>query len=105
MKTLYYFQFWLRTSGQSNHASVRAFQIRPSKDELKDMVENWCKTHSCTEIAEHYSYGWRQIKKLPKNRSECLKWHDKSCKVLNKAKERQRLIAGLLGVKPFNGLK
>jgi hypothetical protein len=99
----YYYQFWLSTSGQSHHTTIRLYDIKPTDEDLRCDLEDWCGNHSCTGIAEHYSFGYREVNKLPKNRAICLEQYAVICKEKQKATDKWQLYVDLLGVYPFNG--
>lgn len=98
----FYYKFWLKSSGQTDVVKIVSYPKKPLTIELKENLESWCQTHGAWTIAERVSYGFEPVVRLPKNRKECLKRYEKVCQVVHKAKEHQRVLAGLLGLTPFD---
>ena len=84
--------------------TVRAYDSEPTPDELKESLENWVDLFPCTKVSENmWSFGYDEVKNLPKNREEALSRHTKACAEYYKANDKRRLAARLLALAPFNG--
>lgn len=93
MKT--YVLFWIKSSKGTDDKKVIAFPGKPSKAQIEDRLESWCKAHSCWDVGENcISYGWRTVK-MPLRR-ELLKSYARACERKRKADERWRLLAEML---------
>jgi hypothetical protein len=102
-KKKFYYLFSITSSRGTDERHVRMYDEKPSEETLKSDVKDWASGFTAWQVSEnHISYGWKPIKS-PKNRAECLKRHDKACKLRAKWNEERRLYAGLLGHPPFNG--
>jgi hypothetical protein len=95
MKKRYYYQFWLQSSGQTDAVIMRRYDVEPTKEQLKEDVEEWCQKYGAWQIADHLSYGWRPVVP-PRSRKIALARYQAACKLKNKWNEKCRLYAGFL---------
>lgn len=103
---LVYYQFWLQSSRGTNASYVRHYRKPQTKDQLKADCEAWCEGYGAWHVSENMcSYGWRRIKKLPKNRRALLAKYNYYCARKSFWAKRVHLAAGLLACSPFNGQK
>ena len=92
----YYYQFWLQSSRGTDAVITRKYWCKPTKEQLKLDVEDWCKRFGAWEVSEnHLSYGWKPVTP-PKNRKICLAKYQRACKLKSKWNEQVRLYAGFL---------
>lgn len=94
MKT--YVLFWIKSSKGTDDRKVIAFtSVSPNKARIEDVLERWCKSHSCWDVGENYiSYGWRNVKIPP--RRELMKAYNRACERKRKADDRWELLAAML---------
>lgn len=105
-KKLFYYMFWLKSSRGTNQTLVHSYDEKPDNASLKSDVEQWASGFGAWQVSENaLHYGWQEIKKLPKNRKECLYLHTNAWKNRTKWTETSILYAGLLGCPPFDGTK
>ena len=105
-KTKYYYIFWLRSSRGTDEMRVRMYDERQDKDTLKADVEAWASNFGAWHVSENtVSYGWKEIRNLPKTREECIAKHTQAWKRRDFWKDKSRLYAGLLSHPPFSGQK
>lgn len=105
---MYYYEFSLISSRETDETLIRFYRAKPSEDQLKEDLEKWCSKFGAWQVSENAcSYSFRQIQKseLPEGRREALAWHDIACKKFREAKNRRRFIEKLLAVAPFSGEK
>ena len=105
-KKKFYYLFWLKSSRGTDEVTVRLYNEPQDKDNLKGDVEDWASHFGAWHVSENaLSYGFKELRSLPKNRKECIDKHSKAWKVRKKATDATRLYAGLLSLPPFNGQK
>lgn len=93
MKT--YVLFWIKSSKGTDDRKVLAWPGKPSKAQIEDRLEGWCKAHSCWTVGENaISYGWRTIKMPP--RRELMKQYNRAAERKRKADDRWKLLAAVL---------
>ncbi len=90
-----YVLFWIKSSKGTDDRKVLGFNKKPDKVWIEDLLESWCKAHSCWDAGENcISYGWRTIKVPP--RRELMKRYNRAVERKNKADERWKLLAAML---------
>lgn len=105
-KKKFYYLFWLKSSRGTDEKYVRSYDEKQIEENLKSDVEDWASNFGAWQVSENaLSYGWEEIKNLPKNRAECISRHTKAWKFRTKWTDKTKLYAGLLSVPPFNGQK
>jgi len=98
MKTTkrFYYQFWLQSSRGTNDVIMRRYDTEPTKEQLKQDVEDWCERHGAWHVSEnHLSYGWKPVVP-PRSRKIALARYQAACKLKSKWNEKVRLYAGFL---------
>jgi len=103
-----YYEFWLKSSRQTDEMTIRLYRETHTKEQLKEDLEAWCACFGAWTASENVcSYGSRLIpaSQLPKNREDALARHTKAYGLFAKAKAKQRFAAKILAVAPFSGEK
>jgi hypothetical protein len=101
---MFYYYIWLKSSRGTNERSLRCYPKKPSQAQLKENCEQWCASFGAWSASENVcSYGWTQVRNLPKNRREALARFTRAHKAYEKAKTRMVDTRLLLLAPPFNG--
>jgi len=100
----YYYKFWLKSNRGTDEISVRRYSTKPTNETLENDCDDWSHGHGAMQHSDNIChYGWKVLKKLPKNRQVALRQYEKICEEWRQWDSKRRLALAILCIKPFNG--